>query len=247
LLFSLYDPPGFWSTGKWKFLHLFHRNLKRVHGMDVIGENMVELVKEQGFERKPVILNDYVETELSEMPALSGSFRVVMTGQIYGGWQLQEFLTALSNMDDVNQVEIHWFGNNQNLQVSGEIDWPSNVRLIKKGTVPRNELPSMIQDFDAGYFNMSTEATGFAKYSIPTKLITYLEAGLPILFHAPRDTEVNQLNNQYGFGLNLEIENHPVRVKQNRQKMQTCGKNLISDRYRKETLRKKLLEYLHIN
>ncbi len=247
LRFSLYDPPGFWNSGKWDFKPHLQQILQRIQGVDVIGNNMATLVKESGFPGEPVILNDYVENTLEPATSKPDAFRIAITGQIYGGEMFQHLIDKLSKLSIAGAIEIHWFGNNQNLKVADGRVWPQNVKLVKRGLLPRDEIATHLQSFDAGYLNMPKETDGFGKYSVPTKLITYLEARLPVIFHAPLDSEIQQMNEQYRFGINLENTDEIISIRNKRSEFQEWGGKLIQERYNKDSLKQRLLEYLGLN
>ena len=46
---------------------------------------------------------------------------------------------------------------------------------------------------------MPEEKTGFGNYSVPTKLITYLEAGLPVVYHTSEEAEIHTMNLKYSY------------------------------------------------
>lgn len=246
LLFSLYDPPTFWDSGKWDFKKYLPPVLQRADGVDVIGKHMANLVVEEGFGGKPVILNDYVQDTVEPAPLNEGHkvFKVAITGQVYGKEYLQKFVDILGSSTSFSRSEVHWFGNEQNLSITDAIHWPSNVELIKRGTVSRSELIEKIRTFHAGYLNMPQEVDGFSKFSVPTKLITYLEAGLPVVYHTPEDAEIHAMNREYRFGENLEINPSIETITTDRTAYQNMGRKIIDERYKKSVIKDRLLSYL---
>ena len=244
-VFSLYDPPGFWNPGRWSFDKQFQTALTRADAIDVIGTNMSKLVREFGYKDEVVIVNDYVNHKLTPKPSIEGKFRIVMAGQIYGGEQLQQLIDQIEEAFSERSIEVHWFGNSENLKVAKQVNW-KGVQLVERGTLLRDELPSAIQAFDAGYLNFSSARETFATYSVPTKLITYLEAGLPVLYHAPEDSETHMLNLEFRFGINLTESRDLKTVCENRIRFQEGGESLIRKQYEKDMLREKLLKHLQL-
>lgn len=246
LLFSLYDPPGFWNSGKWKFDKLLKEALTRFNGIDVIGENMAELVKSLGYHGETIVLNDYADEILTLKSPIEGKFRVVVAGQIYGSEPLQELIDLLCSKIPNVPVEVHWYGNEANLKVTKKVDW-RKITFVAEGTLPRDQMPRAIQDYDAGYLNFTQSKLEFSKYSVPTKLITYLEAGLPVIFHADQSSEIHLLNSRYEFGLNLKVDDDLQKLQTHKSKYQKNAQLLIERRYQKSVIQERLIHHLLAN
>ncbi len=80
----------------------------------------------------------------------------------------------------------------------GELGLP-NVRLLP--LLPDAEYDSMLRDAD---FALVTQAAGTGKFFFPSKLLSVLDAGLPVITVADDDSELALAVAEGGFGLNVE-------------------------------------------
>lgn len=199
---SIYDPPELWGNAE-GISAAWRRVLAAADSFDVIGENMRDRVRAEAGEKPIAILSDYVET----LPApvaqeIRGpEVRGVITGRIYAEAELQRLVDLLGTTG--RTVRIDWYGIERDMLMAAKIKWPATVRFERKGLVPRERIAGEIAQASFGFVSMPGHSPSFARYSVPTKLVTYAEAGLPVLFDAPADAELNRLNERFQFGLNL--------------------------------------------
>ncbi|MDD4348761.1 MAG: hypothetical protein PHF70_06600, partial [Opitutales bacterium] len=96
--------------------------------------------------------------------------------------------------------------------------------------------------------SLPDEPSDFARYSVPTKLITYLEAGLPILYVAPDFAETHQMIQKYNLGFRIDRYTHfPTIVsslQKTRESLQRNGSQLLYERCHPETARQRLICHL---
>jgi hypothetical protein len=206
---SILDPPEFW-TGQEPF-PLYARCLTMADSFDCIGSNLLDRLRQET--GKPVfIINDFINSipdpgvkqHLPDEP-----LRVALTGMIYGRPELQDLLNLLGQA--TGAAELLWFGEAGRYEgMLHQLQAPPNVTIRFPGSIPRAEMSSALAPCALGYLSMPLASPEFARYSLPTKLATYVEAGLPVAFHAPADSEVQILNQQHGFGVNLALAEAPV-------------------------------------
>lgn len=65
---------------------------------------------------------------------------------------------------------------------------------------------SILETINIGYAcdDLKPGAEKFAQLSLPTKIITYIGAGIPFLYHGPKDSTVDDLLQQYQVGIIVE-------------------------------------------
>jgi len=187
-----------------KAMALHRECLKFAGSVSCIGKNLQQRI--QAETDKPVfILNDFVETNggaAAKPRPPDGVVRVGISGRIYKVDELQDFVKALGAA--FTQSEVLWYGDCGQKKICEQLLVPANVRVTACAAVPRNEIVGVLRGAcDLAYLSMPEARPEFARYSVPTKLVTYVEAGLPVAFHAPPDSEVHSLNVEHGFGFNL--------------------------------------------
>jgi hypothetical protein len=200
---SIYDPLEFWQPPE-ADRGFYDAVLARADSLDAIGENMrTRLLAEAP--GKPVhILSDYASSPPDVRrgaPAAEGEICGVITGALYGVPELQDLLNRLAALG--RPVRLRWYGNDHDRRFVQQVSWPHQIVLATCPPIPRERIATEIADAHFGYMNFPDDRPHFARYSVPTKLVTYAEAGLPVLFHAPADSEVATLNARFFFGLNL--------------------------------------------
>jgi len=246
-ILSLYDPPGFWKSARKPLIPALRIALLRADAIDVIGSNMAGLIRETlPTCPTPVILNDIARPTPLRSPAKRGAFTVVIAGQIYDPAGLQLLVDKLGT--DNTPIHVEWYGTENNLRTAQAIRWPETVKLLKMGPVERSEIPERIAQADAGFLSLPDEPSDFARYSVPTKLITYLEAGLPILYVAPDFAETHQMVQKYSLGFRIDKDIHfPTIVsslQETRESLQRNGSQLLYERCHPETARQRLICHL---
>lgn len=107
-------------------------------------------------------------------------------------WSPKNFQTLLTNMKHLNQVgfelRLHIFSNN----------FPKNLKkdfsfeIINRGLLDNKSLLEALQEMDLVYVPMSFEKNKkiLSSTSFPSKVFTYMNTGVPILFHAPEYSSV---------------------------------------------------------
>ncbi|MBN2234593.1 MAG: hypothetical protein JW706_05545, partial [Opitutales bacterium] len=247
LILSLYDPPGFWKSARKPLIPALRIALLRADAIDVIGSNMAGLIRETlPTCPTPVILNDIARPTPLRSRAKREAFTVVIAGQIYDPAGLQLLVDKLGT--DKKLIHVEWYGTENNLRTAEAIRWPETVKLLNIGPVDRREIPERIAQADAGFLSLPDEPSDFARYSVPTKIITYLEAGLPILYVAPDFAETHQMVQKYSLGFRIDKNIHfPTIVsalEENRESLQRNGSQLLYERCHPETARKRLIGHL---
>ena len=201
---SIYDPLELW-TQMIGSKYFYQKIIKSAVSIDTIGINLQQRIF-QAFNKQSLIMNDYID-ELNLNESFCGEVRVAIAGHIYDKSDIQLFLDLASSV--FTHVSILWYGNEKNYALLSQLCIPENIEIQKKGIVDRTLLPTLICDCSFAYLSMPQDTEHFSRYSVPTKLVTYFEAGLPVVFHAPLYSEICNMNSHFGFGLNLSNLRNP--------------------------------------
>lgn len=209
---SIMDPPEVFapesSAERSKAMALYREGTALADSISCIGELMRDrLTNETG--KKVFLLSDFVENGLSPaQPKASGTVRVAIAGRIYNYVELGLFLDALGSA--FLSSEVLWYGAEKNEDTS-TLALPANVSIFPMNSLPRARIAeALAANCSFAYLSMPSAMPEFANYSIPTKLVTYVEAGLPVAFHAPPDSEMNLMNTKWQFGVNLSGSVTPI-------------------------------------
>ena len=248
---SIMDPPEVFapkdSAERRKAVTLYREATKLADSISCIGELLRDrLTKETG--KHVFLLNDFIED--APLPVRSdsqGGVRVAIAGRIYNYAELELFLKSLG--EAFTSGEVLWYGAANNASTSS-LSTPSNVSIRPLAYLPRERIAkALAADCSFAYLSMPSAMPEFAIYSVPTKLVTYLEAGLPVAFHAPENSEINLMNERWRFGVNLN-ENSSVEnlrdIVARRTDYRKGVKNLAEARYSKAAVMATVREILTI-
>lgn len=237
LQFSLYDPPEFWKLDD---LALYRKVLGWADGVDVVSHSLQERVLAEGNDTV-TILHDYIDHSFVAPSVDCGNLSVAIAGQIYEAHELQEFIDLLATTK--RAATLHWFGNAQNYIVADQLHLPESITLVREGTLPREALVETISHMHMAYLSMPASRPAFSRYSVPTKLMTYFAAGLPIAYHAPEYSEVDAMNRRSGFGINLQKNPSTtdlLRLIEQRNQFQSAIQSLVNERFKKDIVATRL-------
>ena len=211
---GILDPPelfaGKGAVALRKTMALHQTCLQLAHSFSCIGKNLQTRI--QAETGKPVfVINDFVSASpISKRQSRrdGGTIRAGISGRIYNLEELRVFVTALGQA--FPQSEVLWYGNYGQEKICRQIAVPANVRVLGLAPVAREQIAQVLaESCDLAYLSMPENSPEFARYSVPTKLVTYVEAGLPVAYHAPIDSEIHVLNLEHGFGCNLTTALNP--------------------------------------
>ena len=108
--------------------------------------------------------------------------------------------------------------------------------MIEHGNVSEERLRMELRQCDWGVspMELTSENPRYNRFSLPSKTVKYLAAGLPIISLGHRDSTVVQLARRYSFGVTIEdkdSENMDDRL------VRALGERDVWARYRDEILR----------
>jgi hypothetical protein len=131
----------------------------------------------------------------------SNSINIVFAGQLSNSRGLSDTISNLAHRVS-SPVTLHLFSSDSLPPRLLDAAKESDLLSIKyHGHVSADLLPSAINRFDFGL--VSLEKT-FDLPAFPSKIMTYLSAGLPILYNGPKNPDLENMIEQEGIGIFLD-------------------------------------------
>lgn len=155
-----------------------------------------------------------------QLPATrdSSPIRVAYAGTILVPREFALFVAALEsirakqsitkNPSSKISIELHlWGAHSYKTEPWFRTDW-----MIEHGNLPESELLTALRHCDWGFIPMALEDLDprYNRFSFPTKFITYLAAGLPVIAMGHPDSSVMKMASSYGVGLTISSARVPV-------------------------------------
>lgn len=130
-------------------------------------------------------------------------FRIVFAGSLYAATEFGALLKALDHLEwnvDGKQVALWTFGHVFNLPIfsAGK---KANFRFL--GYWKSEEAQDLLRQTDLGYvpYWFQEEYSDSVRQCFPNKLSLYLSAELPVLFHGPAESSVQEFLNRHPVGI----------------------------------------------
>jgi hypothetical protein len=104
-----------------------------------------------------------------------------------------------------NPLELHLFG----AHCYERQPWFDRVWMTQRGDLGVEELRTALQTFDWGFapMELTDENPRYNRYSLPTKIVSYLAAGLAIISVGHASSTVARLARQHALGIAIEETN----------------------------------------
>lgn len=208
---SVHDDPIIFSKFRnyhWRSTEIdevFARCLRRARSCDCISERLSKHYQEK-YQVEPFVLTRGVDLRDHDRSLVTRSFQdrisIVLSGHLYcpAPWP-QNLLEALAIMrNDKNlPVELH---------VTGDSFKHVGKFVFSHGMVPEVKYEELLRKMDIGYASSPLTPSGreLAATSFHTKVVTYIGAGLPFLYHGPQDSTVGDLLQEYQCGVIVESQ-----------------------------------------
>ena len=132
----------------------------------------------------------------------SSAIRIAYAGTILVEDVFALFVSAVETIrgDLPKPMELHLFGAHP---YAGR-PWYRRDWMVEHGNLPEPELLARLRQCDWGFAPMSLtdDDPRYNRFSFPTKFITYLAAGLPIITIGHPDSSVTRMAAQYDVGFN---------------------------------------------
>ena len=121
-----------------------------------------------------------------ELLKQSGKFRVIFAGNIGRFQGLESFIDAMEKLSHRSMIELVFVGEGSALSMlKKRANGAENVKFLPHQSV--NVARRMIADADLGIVSLSRD---IYKYAYPSKTMTYLEEGCPLLVSVERGCEL---------------------------------------------------------
>lgn len=184
----------------------FHRAMASSTAAMVVSEPMVERYSRDYGIDCTVVRHAFAEPgrQASSADAVPGEIRIGFAGTLYDQGQLNCLLSALNRLGWTvggRSVRLRMVGNFYRFT---QLKVPANVELL--GWRSTEETRDLLAECDFAYLPVSFQPSHaeFARLAFPTKLSTYLAAGIPVLVHAPGYAAPVPLVKEHGFGVACE-------------------------------------------
>ena len=176
---------------KQQLAKVWQRATGRMVISDVMGKAYCERFGEQSY---TVVTDGISSLPSSITPISSKSLRVYFMGAVHLSYR-DNFVNLVMGLDRFSREHPDW---TVSFAIRGHV--PFNLPAVN---IPVEYLPwgteeEVSQDFkriDLLYLPLpfGEEYSSFSRYSLSTKMVTYLGSGRPILYHGPQDAAASQL------------------------------------------------------
>jgi hypothetical protein len=151
-------------------------------------------------------------------PRLSSPIKIAYAGTILCESEFALFIELLekirsqpSTLDlrpSTRSVELHLFGSHS----YAARPWFNAQWMVEHGNLPDRELVHALRTCDWGFIPMALEDHDprYNRYSFPTKFITYLAAGLPIITMGHPESSVMTMATAYNVGVTIQSNDPPL-------------------------------------
>jgi len=215
--------------------HLYQKAASR----DAICQEMATDLKQRTGRSAEEIFNSGVEPEdfaylEQKRPRNGATIKIAHAGTITAETTFVQLVQSLERVRKKlsRGVEMHLFG----AHVYRDKSWFRAEWMIEHGNASEERLRMELRQCDWGVspMELTSENPRYNRFSLPSKTVKYLAAGLPIIVLGHRDSTVIHLARRYSFGVNIE-DNDPEIMED--LLLQRLGERDIWARYRDEILR----------
>ncbi|AWA29776.1 hypothetical protein HYN48_06620 [Flavobacterium magnum] len=194
---SVHDDPVLENEKRHKLVdRLFRGILDKSHSIDVISARMQRRYKQQYGVDSTVITRTVPDNFPGNVQAPDHCLNILMGG--YGNasapWP-QPLIDAVAQLNTVCGTTLMLF--DPKLR-----PWESD-RVKVFDLMDEMQFNALLQTVHLGYAcdDLSPDKIAFAQLSLPTKVITYIGAGIPFVYHGPADSTVGDLLKEFKAGV----------------------------------------------
>lgn len=206
-----------WGAGVCERLNRSQDNLfKRAASRDATSLPMLDDLKRRTGAQGAQMLHQGIESEdfaflrqPKEIIRKAKVLKIVYAGSILVMREFQLLVEALGSIRSTVPLELHFYG----IHSYADRPWYRKAWMVEHGNLPDRKLISELRGCDWGLVPMSLEDSDprYNRFSFPTKFITYLAAGLPILTLGHKESSVIRMAQQYEVGVAI-MDGNPRNV-----------------------------------
>ncbi|MFZ4778698.1 MAG: hypothetical protein ACOYM3_25300 [Terrimicrobiaceae bacterium] len=128
--------------------------------------------------------------------------KIAYAGSILVMKEFEFFVEVLSALRSTIRTELHFYGAHSHASRA----WFRNDWMVEHGNLPERQLVEELRSCDWGFIPMSLDDSDprYNRYSFPTKFITYLAAGLPVITLGHPECSVMKMARTFPVGVTLE-------------------------------------------
>ncbi|MES2544080.1 MAG: hypothetical protein V4548_04285 [Bacteroidota bacterium] len=184
---------------KQKATRLFKEILQKANTIDVISTRM-QIQYKNDFNVNSIVITRCIPEDFPKnSKATNEKINILMggSGNATLPWP-KPLLDSIHKLNQTNNWQLHLFD--------------SKLKSYESSVVKVYDLMSeqsfntILETTNIGYAcdDLKLENIKFAQLSLPTKIVTYIGAGIPFLYHGPKDSTVGDLLKQYVCGIIIE-------------------------------------------
>ena len=195
-----------------RFVTLTHDLYRRAKTSDVIWHQMGDDLHQKTGRPADQILHAGLEQKQFERlqnktPTAREKIKIAYAGTIIAEQTFALFVSSLDRVRDrlIKPVELHFFGTYSHRLKP----WFDNSWMFEHGEVSSEELNTALEDFDWGFapMELTNENSRYNCFSLPTKAVSYLAAGLGLISMGHRDSTIAGLARKYSLGIAIDDGN----------------------------------------
>jgi len=185
-----------------KASHYFKNLLSKADSIDVISTRMQTLYKKL-YDVDAMVITRSIPDDFPQNDAINPSAKtIVMAG--YGNASEPWPKPLLKACEELNKKE-----NYQLLLFDPKLRKYESNNVTVSNLINETEFNEILKSTTFGYAcdDLDAKRIHFAQLSLPTKIITYIGAGIPFIYHGPKDGTVGDLLSQYETGIIIDTNN----------------------------------------
>ena len=169
-----------------KAKYFFSQILKNASTIDVISSRMKEYYKKE-YNVDSVVITRCIDENFPLNEELEiGTLNIVMGGfgNASSPWPIP-LMKSIDLLNEKNKTNLHLFDN--------KLKNYTNENIFVYDLMSEEEYNRFLKKINIGYACDDLLKTDFSQFSLPTKIITYIGAGIPFVYHGPTNSTVGDL------------------------------------------------------
>ncbi len=181
---------------------LFQEILSRATSIDVISSRMQQQYKMQ-YKVNSIVITRCIPQDFPQNNSVNPNFKTILMGG-YGNasppWP-NPMIKAIEKLNRTQNFKLHLF--------DPKLKPFENEHVKVHDLISEEAFNELLKTVDLGYAcdDLNSENLKFSQLSLPTKVITYIGAAIPFVYHGPKNSTVGDLINQYEIGIIVDSNN----------------------------------------